>query len=679
MLRIISSCLLALCACVAADLSAAEKSPLAIDDLYRLDAVTDLAVTPDGKSAFYIRQWNSRGQKLPQLALWRVDGSPERRRALEPDQPDARRPVISPDGKWLAFLSTRPRGDGSPTVRPVPYYSEPATDIWLVSTDGGRAIPLSGKDKPYGRVLGDPFYGRVAFSPDGKQLAFVADKGSDARTSHEREIGVTIVREDQGEGYEGYGPAQVWLAELEESPRDQACARVRRLTDDDVWYGDPQWTPDGRSLIVHANRTRDRESVRFSINKNFDLWKIDCDSGKLAQLTSGIGPDVSPRISPDGKRVAYLSVPRKGPHADVYNVAILELDSANAPPQIALAAHDAGGDALAYPSFPLPADAWLDERTFYCDGQFGCQAKRVFFELDGDSAKQARATDDAPSAYAERQQRQKVLAPASNSFLHDRLPPNERVVKWKSFDGQEVEGVLTTPHDSIAKPPYKLLLMPHGGPHGRVAPGFNFPVHLFAAQGYAVFQPNFRGSTGYGRKFLDADRGDFGGGDMKDILTGIDFLVREKTIDRERQFVYGTSYGGYMTSWLIGHTNQFRAAAPQNAVTDLSAMWGLSDIQSWTEWEFGGRPWEVPDLMRKHSPISYAGAVRTPTLILHADHDRRCPLAMGQMFHRSLKSAGVETEMVIYHDERHGIVQLPHLEDIYTRVLAWFEQHDVKR
>ncbi len=204
-----------------------------------------------------------------------------------------------------------------------------------------------------------------------------------------------------------------------------------------------------------------------------------------------------------------------------------------------------------------------------------------------------------------------------------------------------------------------------------------FDVQFFATRGFAVFQPNFRGSTGYGLKFLDADRNDFGGGDMKDILTGIDHLVKEGIADAKRQFVYGISYGGYMTSWLVGQTHQFRAAVAQNAVTDLNVMWHLSDLQSWTEHDMSGLPWEVPERMRKHSPLTYAHKVKTPTLILHATNDRRCPVAMGKMFYRALKESGVETQIVLYPDEGHPIKQLPHREDVLLRVLDWFEKHDI--
>jgi dipeptidyl aminopeptidase/acylaminoacyl peptidase len=173
-------------------------------------------------------------------------------------------------------------------------------------------------------------------------------------------------------------------------------------------------------------------------------------------------------------------------------------------------------------------------------------------------------------------------------------------------------------------------------------------------------------------------RFDLGGGDMRDLLTGIDQLVKEGTVDANRQFVYGTNYGGFMTSWLVGHTHQFRAAVAQNAVTDMNMMWCLTDIQSWTQWELGGRPWEQPERYKKHSPLTYADKVKTPTLILHARDDRRCPLPMGQAFYQALLANEVATQMVIYPHEGHGIRQPRHREDVYRRVLAWFARHDVR-
>jgi dipeptidyl aminopeptidase/acylaminoacyl peptidase len=699
----LAACCVFVAACLRAGIhlsaaAAAEREPIAtkllsIEDLYRFDAPRNPVLSPDGRKVAFARQWIDRETKRERQSLWIVEGSRADARPVEKDEPDGRAPVFSPDGRWVAFLSTRPRPQDWKQTPPVPPESDPATDIWL--TDGSVVLPLAGPEKPYGRVFGDSFYGRVAFSPDGRRLVFVADDGRDPRTPAEIEADVYIVRPDQGEGYTGYGPAQVWVAELDlpgpgvEKSATHASLRIERLTSDDVWYGDPQWLPDSRSIVVHANKTADREAVRYSINKNFDLWQIDVAStadGKYAvrQLTTGPGPEVSPRVSPDGKRIACLSVPRKGSHRDVFNLAVVTLGDGGARIEVLFDHHgpDAEQPPHLRPSFPLPADCWEDADHLVYSSEVGVETKTERVNLRTKKSEPSPAEKrPAPSrgqTMVERSQRRGELMPPGNLFLKERRLAETRVVQWEN-DGLRLEGLLTVPPADVAKPPYKLILYPHGGPHSRTAKGFDFTVQVFAAQGYAVFQPNFRGSHGYGQKFIDADRHDFGGGDMRDILTGIDSLVREKVVDARRQFVYGISYGGYMTAWLVGHTNQFRAAVAQNAVTDLNAMWGLSDIQSWTEWEFSGRPWEAPGAMRQHSPITYAANVRTPTLVLHSRDDRRCPLPMGRMFYQSLLSRGVETQMVIYPNEGHGIQQPKHREDVLRRTLAWFAKHDPSR
>ena len=649
---------------------AAAKQLLAVEDLYRLDAPRSPILAPDGRRAAYVRQWIDAAGKRERHALWLAEDARDQARPLEPGEPDARAPVFSPDGKWIAFVSTRSRPDGWKPTPPAPPESDPAADVWLVPTGGGPAVPLAGPDKPYGRVFHDGFYGRLAFSPDGRRLAFVADDGKDPRTPEEIAADVIVVRPDQGEGYTGYGPAQVWVAHLDETPGKFAARAIDRLTADAVWYGDPQWSPDGRSLVVHANKTADRESVRFSINKDYDLWSIDVATRRQRRLTSGPGPEVSPRFAPDGKRLVCLSVPRKGSHRDVFNLAVVTLGEGGPRTELLFDHHGPDADKAphAAPTFPLPEDCWDGHDRLVYNAEVGTRGETWRVEV--------RTGKGSALPPAGRLARRQELVPAANPFLRERRLGEARVVTWDNGEGMRIEGLLTVPPAGVAKPPYKLLLYPHGGPHSRSAQGFDFTVQAFAAHGYAVFQPNFRGSSGYGQPFVDADRADFGGGDLRDILTGIDHLVKQGLADRGRQFVYGSSYGGFMTCWLVGHTHQFRAAVAQNAVTDLTMMWGLGDLQSWTEWEFGGRPWEVPGLMRKHSPLTYAASVRTPTLVLHAREDRRCPLPMGRMFYQALRARGVPTEMVIYPNEGHGIRQPKHREDVLRRTLAWFAKHD---
>ena len=656
-----------------------EKTLISVDDLYCFDGPTSLAVAPDVKSATYARRWADREQRRIRYSLWSVEGATSKAKPMEKGEPDARSPFFSPDGKWILFTSTRPLPDGSPAFDPVPPYSDPASDIWLIPAKGGKAIPLGGEKKPYGRVFTDRFYGNIAFSPDGKRLVFVADDGRDPRTPQEIANNVQIVREDQGEGYEGYGIAQIWVAELADKPNEVAAEKIIRVTDDKVWYGDPQWWPDGKSIVLHANRTDDRESVRYSINKNYDLWRIHLADGRVEQLTTGPGPEVSPRLSPDGRQLLCLSIPRKGSHADVFNLMMLDIGEGGKNTRVLFDHHGPGAAKPPHlpPSFSLPRNCWLSSDKFHYGAAYRTGSRKQVIDLSkGVKSLEEKSLESHSEDYARILKARRELTPSSNQFLRDRTIAQGELIRWKSFDGLEIEGIFTPPTHPDAKKPFPFVLYPHGGPHSRSTLGFNFTAQVFAANGYAVFQPNFRGSAGHGQEFINADRFDLGGGDMRDILTGIDRLIELGLADRRRQFVYGVSYGGFTTSWLIGHTNQFRAAAPQNAVTDLTAMWALSDLQSWTEWEFGGRPWEVPQAMREHSPLTYAANVRTPTLILHAAGDRRCPLPMGRMFYRALKSAGVETQMVIYPDEGHPIRSLPHQEDVLNRVLDWFSKHD---
>lgn len=658
------ACAFLTCAAFAADLPLPQP-----EDLYLTDTPVAPITLSDGRSAIYTRLWVDPKSRTQRQALWRVDDQAGAR-PLEPGEPDASSPMLSPDGQWIVFLSTRQFPDGTPAFTPVPPYSDPAADLWLIPVTGGQAFPLGGKGKPYGRVITDKFYGRVAFSPDGKRLAFVADDGRDLRTEAERRNNVTVVREDQGEGYEGYTATQIWVADLLAAPAEKASSRIECITPGDHWYGDPQWSPDGAFIVAHANRTPDQESARYSINRNFDLWKITLADRRLEQLTTGPGPEFSPRLSPDGRRLVCLSSPRKGPHIDVFNLMLVELGAGAARARLVFD-HHAGAAAEPYlsPNTPLPDDCWRDARRITFSAFRGLTA--LTQTVDVESATQVPDAQPAPAPP------RSPLIPPGNPALGQRLRAADETVRWKSFDGKEIEGVLTLPPPSIAQRPYKLLVMPHGGPHYRASSGGGFDTQIFATRGYAVFQPNFRGSTGYGLEFLNADRFDFGGGDMRDILTGIDHLIAQGIADKKRQFVYGVSYGGYMTTWLVGHTNQFRAAAAQNSVTDLSVMWHLSDLPSWPEHEMGGRPWEVPERMREHSPLTHAHRVRTPTLILHSSNDRRCPLAMGHMFHRALRKIGVPSEMVIYLEEGHPIKQLPHREDIVRRILAWFAAHDL--
>jgi dipeptidyl aminopeptidase/acylaminoacyl peptidase len=649
-----------------------EVRPWEIDDLYWDQSFSSVAVAPDNTFGVAVRNWIDSETKQQRHSLWLSAGDPMQSRPLEVDEPDARAPLISPDGKWIAFISTRPRPNGWKQTPPAPVYSEPTVDIWLSPVDGETAIPLAGPDKPYGRVYPDRNYGRVAFSPDGRKLVFIADDGDDPRSAAEIAAGVKVVREDQGEGYEGFGPGDVWVAELAENPDDHAADRIVRLTDDEFWYGQPQWSPDGKKIAVHANRRAERESIRYSYNQNLDIWEIDVATRAIRQLTDGPGPEFFPRYSPDGSRLIYLTSPRhRGPHFDIYSFGLVTTEK-EPKSRIVFDFHapDADYRAIGNPSSRTHPDCWEDDSHIVYDGYVGLDSKRFLLNVDSGDITEIGTAD---TKFSKRRELESHFRPRGNA-APSRLNAKSERVEWDNGEGMKIDGALITPQPDIAKPPYKLIVNPHGGPHWRASLGTGSGDQIFASQGYAVFKPNFRGSLGYGLRFLDANRGDLGGGDMRDILSGVDHLIKEGVADEHQLFVYGVSYGGYMTSWLVGQTDRFKAAVAENAVTDLTMMWTLSDLQSWTEWTFGGRPWEVPSAMREHSPLTHAHKVKTPTLILHSANDRRCPLPMGRAFHQALLRAGVRTQLVIYPNERHSITQPRHRADKLRRILDWFER-----
>lgn len=682
--------------------SAAEKQPFTVDDVYRVEQITDFKVSPRGDEAVYVRHFYDVNYPERRTVLWRIDGATGRREPLEVGEPDGKMPVYSPDGKELAYVSNEIGHSSWSAKNHFPKHSEPTGHLRVLARDYDPQHPQSNRipEKLGGYIFCDPFYARISFSPKGKSLAVVAgaqwERHLELREKHLAE-GSTAAFDDQGEGYEGYGNAQVEIygPPKYEKDRDNRW-NWHAHSDAKYAYGDPQWSPDEEFIIFHANRTDDQESVRYSINKNFDLWRARLIGthwdDRVEQLTTNGGPDVSPRISPDGKHVLYLSVPRKGPHMDVFNLCVLPLDGEKPEPRVLVDAHDAEGKAERdaagstpwQPTFPLRDDCWIDAQHVRVNGVQGMKAETRVFNIAGPDAPISADAKPEPEPH----KNPRLKKPEANPWLDDRLHGPQEVVRWKSFDGLEIEGVLTLPPAELTqfKKPYPVIVYPHGGPHSASRPEFNITLQVFASAGYAVFQPNYRGSYGYGRKFLDAAWLDMGGSDMQDILTGVDALIERGVVDAERQFVYGSSYGGYSACRLVTLTDRFRAVVAQNAVTDLHAMWRLSDIQSWTEWEFGGKPWEtiklygktidVGEAMRERSPTTHAHKAKTPTLLLHADHDRRCPLPMGQMFYRILKENGCPTELVVYTDERHQIWQVKHQADVLQRTLAWFAQHD---
>jgi dipeptidyl aminopeptidase/acylaminoacyl peptidase len=245
------------------------------------------------------------------------------------------------------------------------------------------------------------------------------------------------------------------------------------------------------------------------------------------------------------------------------------------------------------------------------------------------------------------------------------------VVRWKSFDGMGIEGLVHKPvgHDAARR--YPLLVVPHGGPHAVMTNGFvGGEYRLFAQRGWVVFRPNFRGSGHYGEKFLRANLGGWGLGDYQDVMSGVDYLIESGLVDPDRMAISGASYGGYMTSWTISQTNRFRAAVIGAAITDVPSFIRTTDVPERFE-DYLGK-----DQKRYHrsSPMYFADNIRTPSLIWHGDGDIRVPLMQGRHLYTALLKNKVPVEFVIYHGEAHGLRKAEHRRDLLERKLRWLDR-----
>jgi dipeptidyl aminopeptidase/acylaminoacyl peptidase len=249
------------------------------------------------------------------------------------------------------------------------------------------------------------------------------------------------------------------------------------------------------------------------------------------------------------------------------------------------------------------------------------------------------------------------------------------IIRWPSSDGLEIEGQVVYPPGYRKGRAYPAILIIHGGPPGRFRSDLGLlPFQLLAAAGYLVLAPNPRGSSGYGEDFAKANFEDWGGGDYRDLMAGVDHLIEQGLADPKRLGVWGASYGGYMTAWVVSQTDRFRAAICQCGLTNLFSFNGQTDIPSFLQYYLGASPYDDPERFRARSALTFIRQVRTPTLFLHGEQDVRVPIAQSYEMYWGVRHMGVDTEFVIYPREGHGIGETPHQRDLYGRALEWFKQ-----
>ena len=656
---------------VASTPASTQVRPVTIDDVLGIRAVGAPTLSPDGAAVlFMVRAWHDvppEGRKDARAHVWRApaDGSTPARQITFGEKGDSQ-PAWSPDGRHMSFVSARGRRQGR----------DAQAQVWVMRTDGGEAWALT--DAPEDVQ-------QYAWSPDSTTIAYTM---TDPRTADDT---AAIDRRDDERVYERTTEhVHLWTVDV----ATRAATRV--TSGDDFTIGGPlSWSADNAHIAFAAGASALLRDGRR------DVYIAHTRTKAAERVSTNFGPDSSARFSPDGRTLVYLSEPVTAPpigdgtpRGTVGHSRLMLYDVASRQTR------DITGGLTVDPGSPqwtrdgmrlvftAGVRAYVDAfslevvtgrvtqltrgRTLQV-GSFSADGTRVTFTMDTPAAPADVYVADAAFVAP---RRVSDANPEARAFA---LGETE-VVTWKSTDGLDVEGVLLKPVGFDPAKRYPLLVVAHGGPAGAFVNGYRVGGleggQLWAGQGWAVFYPNPRGSTNYGEKFLRANVADWGGGDFKDIMTGVDALIARGVADKDRLAHIGWSYGGYMTAWTITQTARYKAAMVGAGLTNLWSMYGTNDIPNVLTGYFGGiASKETLPLYVNRSALTHIDNVTTPTLILHGAADERVPVGQAMELYRGLKDRGKTTELVFYPREGHGISEYYHQQDRLSRIHKWVTSH----
>lgn len=677
---------------------------ITIEDLTAIELIADPRISPDGQRVAYVVTTPDTEHDGYRSRIWVVPlagGAPICFTAGRKD----RSPRWSPDGSKLAFVSARDE-DGCDGT------SKPQEQIWVLDTAGGEACQLTrakhGASEPI-------------WSPDGTRLAFLARvggrneepaSGQDAPTAlkpsdvlHITDIrykadGTHHLLVDEGYKHIFVIDVPVYLA------RDSGEPQPGQQVTDGPWDdGPPVWSPVGDALIFSSNRTPDRH-----MNENFDLWVVPATGGEPRKLTTTSGPCVAPAVSPDGKTVAYFGHDNPEPYGRYANISLwtAPLDGSAAPRNVTATFDRSLTTGIASDlraGTPQQAPIWAPDgqsvyvpviergaawvyRALLASGDIvrviGGERGVMNFELTPDGSTLAFTATGALEpgdlyAIGVDDQDERRLTRLNEPLLGQvELSTPEHFV-YQGPGGWDIDGWLMKPVGFTTGQRYPLVLEVHGGPASQYGHAFFHEFQLLAARGYGVLYTNPRGSTGRTADFTVANRARWGEEDFGDIMAGVDAALRHDWVDAERLGVAGGSFGGFMTNWIVGHSERFKAAVTMRCVSNLLSFFGTSDIgYTFVETQFQTEPWENVELLLRYSPITYARRIETPLLILHSECDFRCPIEQAEQLFITLKKLGRVTEFVRFPDEDHNLSRSgkpAHRVERLRHVLRWFDRY----
>ena len=643
--------------------------PMTLVDLLNVPQLGDPQLSPDGRYVAYVlaeADWKA-NKRIGHIWRAATDGSGTLQMTSGKD--GERMPRWSPDGQTLAFLARR-------AVKPDEKEEDLKTQIYLLSNDGGEARPLTA----HAASIND-----IEWAPDGRTIYFVAEEPkADAEKERDK------VKDDVYAFDENFKQRHLWTVEV-------ATGREQRLTGGDYSVLEFAVSRDGKRIALQRG-----PSPLYGDADRAEVWVMDATGDNARQLTTNTIPESNPILSPDGAQVLFVAganerfetyyndkifvVPASGGSARVL--------TATLPYEVTRAAWSSDGRTIYFTAnvgvedqlFRMPATGGTAEpltrgQHSFNGWQYEPRADRHVITID--------QSNNAGDAW--------VLAatgggsgPAQVTHVYDHLArdfrlPRQEKTTWKGADGTTVEGLLFYPLDYRQGQRYPLVVQTHGGPQASDKFGFggwgNY-VQVLTAMGYAVLQPNYRGSTGYGDPFLRDMVGSYFKNSHLDVMTGVDHLIKQGIADPERLVKMGWSGGGHMTNKIITFTDRFKAAASGAGAANWISMYAQSDVRLYrTPW-FGGTPWQknAPiDIYWEHSPLKYVSNVKTPTIFLVGEKDVRVPMPQSVEMYRALKSNGIPTKLYVAPREPHGWQELRHELFKVNVELDWFEKHCMNR
>lgn len=633
------------------------SSPLIIEDLLNLHYPSEPQIHPDGSLIAYTTSSDFYDDKeqVPKYEVWMCRQGGESWQVTNPET-CAFHPRWSPDGRYLAFLGIR-GGKGR-------------IQLFLLEHGWGEARLIAENEGSLGSF---------AWSPDGSRIALLIRDPEPEALRERKDAGRDHIEYEQDALV-----SRLWLYTL-------ATGEMQPLTGPDMQVWEFVWSPDGQALAAIVSDSPHNWSWYRP-----RLVRVGVGGDDVATIHQPPKTITRPAWSPGGEQIAFITCAWSDQGMTGGDIVLLDCSTGSV--QTITEGHPRSYTALEWDpdGRSMLANAVENARAVMCRVDTGGNCNILWdgdatisyydstvFTRAGNTLAMVRGDCASPGEVwlFHLDQRTWEQCTSMNPEIEGKQLHTVESRTWQSMDGMSIHGILVLPHGYDGATRLPLITLIHGGPSGVV--GYEFPTHrtvgwahLLANEGYAVLLPNFRGSMGFGTAFLEANLGDMGGGDMIDVLAGIDAMIAEGIADPDRLGVGGWSYGGYLTAWAITRSDRFKAAVAGAPITNWTSFHGTSTIQTYDEIFYTNLdPYNADGIYTFRSPVFSIRSARTPTLFLHGENDPICPVGQSHEMWRGLKDLGVDTSLVIYPREGHGPREREHVRDVLERMVAWFTRY----